>query len=313
MEVQQQSTDGFVEFCREVETQIRRIQPKVQLRKVIKNNQTEQVGLDFPNKTGCVTPIIYLEDFYSEYRVGRTMPEIVAEIMTLYHKQDRQLEVRLQYAMKWSFARQRVLCKLINAKKNQELLRHVPHERWLDLALVYFYPVRRTNESCANITINHKILERWEVSSQDLFEQAWKNMEEQIRTVVLPMTALMMNRLEHILCLQEKGVQPLLLLEPTEGENMYVITNQFQMFGAVGILNDSVLERLANHFEEDLIVLPSSIHECIIVPYHEKDVEHLKRLVLEMNRSNVAAPDVLSDSIYIYRKALHKIECISSD
>lgn len=313
MDEHQKWSCDFNDFCREIELSIRKMQPQVKLRKVMKNNQVEMIGLDFSDKPGRVTPIIYLEQFFLDYQNGTSVKVILANIMKIFHQRDSQMEVRLQYALKWSFAKQRILYRLVNAERNRELLLQVPHERWLDLALVYYYPVSRSAESCAHITVTEQLLKRWQITPQQLFMQAAQNVSEQLEIRVLPLVD-MLKRGRAAVNIDEnqahagdaEGAQDI-SNGKNEENSMFVLTNQYQMFGAVGMLNDEVLFRLSEHLRDDLYILPSSIHECIVVPQGTEDAVRIRQLVYEVNRTDVEPAEVLSDSIYLYRKDRRQI------
>jgi len=51
----------------------------------------------------------------------------------------------------------------------------------------------------------------------------------------------------------------------------------------------------------DFYLLPSSIHELILVPVGEdRDREHLEEMVKEINQTQVAMEEILSDTVYNY-------------
>ena len=52
---------------------------------------------------------------------------------------------------------------------------------------------------------------------------------------------------------------------------------------------------------EDFFIMPSSIHECILVPEREAmDKNGLAQLVYEVNREVLSETDFLSDTVYHY-------------
>lgn len=63
--------------------------------------------------------------------------------------------------------------------------------------------------------------------------------------------------------------------EDTRHAQMYVLTNSEKYWGAVSIIYGGVLEKIAEKIGKDYFVLPSSIHECMIVP--EADAAEKRR------------------------------------
>lgn len=80
---------------------------------------------------------------------------------------------------------------------------------------------------------------------------------------------------------------------------MYVLTNTEKSFGASAILFPAILQAVRARLQSDYYVLPSSIHECIIIPSDEQlDPEALHEMVKEINEEHVAPEELLGDSVY---------------
>ena len=94
-------------------------------------------------------------------------------------------------------------------------------------------------------------------------------------------------------------------VDNSEDDDMFVISNTSKIFGASCVLYPGVLEKFAAEKDADIFVLPSSIHEMILVPEKEdQDYSTLPNIVKETNRTEVDPEEVLSDSVYYYdRKA----------
>ena len=89
---------------------------------------------------------------------------------------------------------------------------------------------------------------------------------------------------------------------------MYVLTNQSKYYGASGILDHSTLHRISEQIG-DFIVLPSSIHEVIIIPKNEDmgDYSRLAAMVKEVNAAVVLPEERLSDHVYVYSRDNEKL------
>lgn len=69
-----------------------------------------------------------------------------------------------------------------------------------------------------------------------------------------------------------------------------------------------ILKDFADHMESNLYILPSSIHEVILLLEEDTDdVNDLFRMVEETNRTVVDQEEVLSDSVYYYDREKDKI------
>lgn len=90
---------------------------------------------------------------------------------------------------------------------------------------------------------------------------------------------------------------------------MLVISNQKRMWGAASMLDDEVLSAAADKLQSDLIILPSSIHEIIVIPFSGDDVSEFNAMIREVNETQLQEREVLSDHYYFYRKEAHTVEC----
>lgn len=86
-------------------------------------------------------------------------------------------------------------------------------------------------------------------------------------------------------------------------EQMYILSSKKGFFGASAIIDDNILATIAHKLNSNLYILPSSIHECIIVKAdNTMDKEILKEIVRSVNETKVCANDYLSDSVYLFIK-----------
>ena len=85
--------------------------------------------------------------------------------------------------------------------------------------------------------------------------------------------------------------------------DMCILTNPVMYYGAAGILRTDLLEKFAQLKETDLYVLPSSVHEVILLPALDCwDVDELRQMVKSVNAGPVDKMDWLSDEVYYYRR-----------
>ena len=86
-----------------------------------------------------------------------------------------------------------------------------------------------------------------------------------------------------------------------EGAPFYVVTNSNKVKGASAILNKAMLKYFATeHQTEQLLVIPSSINEMLIMPYDgSMNLEEMSAMVKEVNATQVAPEERLADKAYI--------------
>jgi len=88
---------------------------------------------------------------------------------------------------------------------------------------------------------------------------------------------------------------------PENSTGMYVISNHERSRGAAAILNKKALAGIAKkHGSKKLVVIPSSIHECIVLPYVESyNIDDICNMVIEINKAEVDPTEQLADRAYI--------------
>ena len=193
-------------------------------------------------------------------------------------------------------ASSRIVFRLINTDKNEELLKSIPHEYFLDLAVTYCYIFPGNfHDYCRYVVIKNEHLDNWEIDYDCLYEHARRN------TPILCPAEL--NSIEDTLTKLSDEVD----LMPEEISfgltGLYVLTNLQAVNGATTLLYEGLLKIIANMIMDDLYVIPSSIHECLISP--KKCVENpdnLKEIISIVNANDVPASDVLSDNLYVYER-----------
>ncbi len=157
----------------------------------------------------------------------------------------------------------------------------------------------RTSEPLRNEQLKAASLKK-----EELFELAKKNTEKLFSTRLYKLGDLVKRICEGTQAedhMNDEGV--------LDKKELYVCTNDSGMFGAAVIFIDKVIKKIAERLGGSIYILPSSIHEVIIVPKTgEYDVNMLKETVHAVNSSVVADYDYLSDSVYQYETAVGRVE-----
>lgn len=147
------------------------------------------------------------------------------------------------------------------------------------------------------VAINHGVMEALGVDKETLFITAMDDSMVNAPAVLTDMSmALFSPEKENLLDRKEP-------LEPGDVSGMYVLTNEAGTLGASALYYPDVKEKAAELMGAGYYVLPSSIHEVILVPdTMDHDVKDLCDMVKQANRTVVEPKDVLSDNVYHYDK-----------
>lgn len=250
--------------------------------KIIKNNGGVMEGLVLKSENARVASIFYMEDYFSYWERGVPLEQLVRKVMWQFEHCKPQMDVEADFFQNYQEIKENICFKLINYERNRELLKKVPHKRILDLAMVFYYRIQKDETMQATILIEYAHLNAWKITQEELIENAK-------RYTYLKLPAEFINM---------KG---LLGLVQGKEKQMYVLTNKERSLGAGTFLYPGVLKQAEELLGERFYVLPSSIHECILIP-EEKGMyqEALTEIVTEINESQVDPKEVLSDQAYFY-------------
>lgn len=89
---------------------------------------------------------------------------------------------------------------------------------------------------------------------------------------------------------------------------MKVLSNTKRLHGAVCMLYPGVLKEMADRMGGDFFILPSSVHETILLPDAGEGLNGaLRQMIREVNSTKVAPEEVLSDTLYRYDRAMGRV------
>lgn len=263
---------------------------------VIKNNGCEMDGLVIMEKGKDIAPTIYLDSFYELYTNGENIKSIIRQIEIVYEQNKNNVTFDVNILKHFDTIKDKIVYKVVNYRSNEKLLEQVPHKRILDLAVVFYCLLDNEYGRSATALIYNNNLKNWNVTIDDVYKAALKNTPDLLHSKISSMSALF----------EKCGVNvdgEEVDLKDYVPSDMYVLTNESKLNGAACILYENVLYDFAQKLGADLYILPSSVHEVILLPklsMFEKD--ELVNMVKEVNTEGVAADEVLSDHVYEYNR-----------
>lgn len=277
--------------------------------KVIKNNNVKRAGIAVMKNEEDIGPCVYLDEFYREYESdGMRFGEIVDEVcrLILKHEDDDELDFDIAGFKRWETVRENVYPKLINAEQNKELLEMIPHRDFMDLAVVYYAIARDSaGEDIGTILIYNGHMDMWGQEEENLYQTAMMNMRADgeadfaaIETVVKRIVP--------------DFIFPALPSNVPGNMSMYILTNHSKRFGAAEILDKRTLRMIADKVGDRFIVLPSSVHETIVLPTKdETEYGHLADMVREVNDTDVDIEERLSYHVYVYSRDEETLQIVA--
>ncbi len=309
----------FQHFCSAVVTAAAHTLPDTttpDIRTVLKNNDIEQSALYIRHReTGC-SPMIYLEPYYQEYTGGRPFGDIMEDILCCLqspfpapslHEFIRELADPAPY----------LYIRLIHLDSNVKQLADVPYEKYLDFAAVCELSIECPDLE-GTALIHHRHLQEWDMTEEELFACAWKNTISRRIPSLKPVDESLYLYEEALLTLPLSKDLPKAILEQRQSLrstylrwtalmsrhpcHLFALSNTKSFHGAACLFYPGILAQIAQAMEEDLYIIPSSIHELLLTPAdHNSHTETLLREILcEVNEEAVRPTEILGSHIYFY-------------
>ena len=193
--------------------------------------------------------------------------------------------------------RERIQLYLINHDRNEKLLKEVPHREFLDLAVVY--RLLTIDEEDENLeTISRQKLDELGMTEEELYQAAMENMKSDVKILTFGNANNVINAANEI-------------LEISLVDSIACVSNSETYKGSGMMLNTELMSAFAEHFESDVLILPSSIHELMVVMYTGdiEQIKYLKQAVEYANRTpDLLLPnDFLSDNVYFFSQKTQEI------
>ena len=191
-----------------------------------------------------------------------------------------------------------MLLRFINRERNQEFLKTHPHIPVNEnLALSFLVMDIRNKRHIEFSDADEGFMEKmWGKPVKELYPLVLENTMRLLPPSLIPLEEL----LEEIV--KDRGMH---LEELQEGfPKMYVLTNLLKRYGAAALLYPGTLKKAGEALGSDFAILPSSIHEVILLPgeFGRKDLENFADMVRYVNREHVEDCDVLDDTVYFYKR-----------
>ncbi len=278
------------------------------MQKVPKNNGVMLDGLCIGKKGASVAPTVYLNSYFERYQEGASLELLTEEILNLYQRDSSLLHTDFSILDDFSRLKHRIVYKLIHTKANAGLLKEIPSVPYLDLSIVFYLFLEEHDSGQMTALIHNHHLIAWDTCLEEIYELASRN-----TPVLFPFDLRTMSQLmDDILGdnMDNKEVNDLIqgLSRPKPLSPLYVLTNNAGINGACTILYPHVLQDFSQQLKQDLVILPSSIHEVLLVPYDETvSLNELSDMVRQVNQTEVPVEERLSDHVYYYSRVSDQV------
>ena len=275
---------------------------RISIQQVSKNNGIVLDGLTIMENDCNISPTLYLNYYYDSYSHGISFNDVYQSLLSDYHRHKPSQKIDPSFFTEFDNIRDKIAMKLIHYERNKELLEKVPHIRFLDLAIVFYCLISMDfTTGNATILIHHSHLKNWNITTTELFQIAKDNTQK-----ILPEKLYDMN--DVIYELSGRLTHPDPTVSRPSPYPMFVLTNETNLFGAACLLYKDLLKHFSEESQTDFYILPSSIHEVILVPTLGNDCYgELSDMVREVNDSQLMDDEILSTHAYYYSRRKNEI------
>ena len=258
---------------------------------IVKNNNVRKEALVLQTKGEKTRPIIYIDSLLKTYACTGNIEESKNTVLEIYKRRDNVLAEWNGFG--WEQVKPYVRIRLARMEGNEEYLKDRPYKKVLDLAMIFVVLLNeKEGEMVAQVLWTQ--MEAWGIDIEELYLTAIDNFRKEEFTIT-----------------NMASLFPAELAEELEmGIDMYIFSTKNRIHGARAMLRVDMLKTFANEKGCNLFILPSSVHEVLLV-CDEKGicVEGLKAMVSTVNSDPdaIEVEEVLSDSVYYYDRGKGRV------
>ena len=198
----------------------------------------------------------------------------------------------------YSQMKDKLSMEVVSAERNAEMLEKIPHEDMEDMAIVYRLILGENGSGRGTFLVTNNLLENFGITQEKLHADAMENAPEIRPAEVRGMTEIMNEMLPGFG--QDMS---------SADEQMFVASVPDKINGAGVIAYPNFMEEAAQKLGGDFYVLPSSIHEVLLVRDNGQiTAKELEQMVKEVNSTKVSPDEQLTDHVYHYDAKVHVFE-----
>lgn len=228
---------------------------------------------------GNVSPVVYLKPFED------VSDEEAADGILSLAERDVSINFCMEDFLNWNEAKKHIARYIVSSELND--MTGIPHRPLgnTDLCICYKYRVNIEEDGQGAIRLKDEIIKSWGITEEELYEASFVDTPD-CKSIVEVLRE-MMEMPEEMPPIDEESV-------------MFVCTNEQKLDGANVLSDNSFMKELSDRFGE-YFILPSSLHEVLIVPKNSRfDSEELLAMVEGVNATQVAPNEVLSNHVYTW-------------
>lgn len=262
---------------------------RVYAQKVMKNNVSLD-ALSITKENENVAPIIYVSDEDEKMDI-----RLLAKKIVQIYQSMPSVTLNTKDFQTPEFILKHVQFYLIGKELNEDYVSDKVYKEFLDMYLLFLI---RIDESMTFV-LTKRLFDILALNMDSLCLAAFQNTKESAVCIDILDIPSSSNALQSFLTEEIKNIL---------GRNMMkVLTNKYSLHGAACMLASDKIEEYADIIEDDVLILPSSIHECLLIPLDHMDIDYAKSMVRDINATMLEKNDILTNSVYLYSRNTKQI------
>lgn len=253
----------------------------IRMEEIRKMNE-KYTGLTVRLDESISAPVINMDMFYQQYQDGRSMDDMMKEMAEIV-QMEPPAAIDIDALRNYENVKDKLFVRLNSVDGNEKVMSDSPYQMQADMMMTYHIYIPDSDGSgFMSARVTNEILKEYGITAQQLHEDAIANTEMLFEPKI-------------------QGMMEALTGIPEENPTMMVVTNEQGLFGASALFCNGVMDKAADLMKGNYYVLPSSIHETLVIPDNGDFVRSdLEKMVKEANRTVVDPSDRLSDAVYHY-------------
>ncbi len=288
---------NFKEFSERMESDLKNVLAEsfpgtdVQRREIEKMQSQSYTALTISPENSNIGANVNLNRLYGQMEAGASYDDVMkAAVVQSQDFLENIPQFGVASLTDYDQSKSKLFVEVVSAERNAEMLQKVPHVQIEDMAMVYRLQVSNLGQGIATALVTNDMLNTFGVSAEQLHQDALANSTE-LKPVQVESLAKVIAELT--------GMPEEIIAGSTP--DVFVVSNEDRMKGAGTLFYPDVMDQIAERIDGDFFVLPSSVHEVLIMPdTGMESAEELKAMVTSINGDVVEPEDVLTDQVYHY-------------
>ncbi|MCR4717056.1 MAG: DUF5688 family protein [Lachnospiraceae bacterium] len=305
------SFDEFVEYLIEnIAGYISKdFEGEVTVTEVKKNNQTSYKALQIKQKGALCSPSVPLDQSYNYYLSCDDLEKTINYIADFHNEHVNDIDIDPDDIYNFDIMKDKIILRLVNYEKNIDAFKDKPHMLIEDLLVVFRWIADYSEMGVSTAIVTNYELESWGITIEELYQRALINTAKYFPLSCDDMAGFFLKSIEDERIKEKVKEEIEYFME--DKAPMFVLSNEKRINGATSILYPKCLNEISKIYDGDFYLLPSSVHEVILVPKcFGMDEDYLRFMVKNANDSVVKEADLLSYNVYEYNARLDSFKVV---